>query len=509
MADHISSEYPSSAGPNVRSLKDFSPAPVVDSDGAESKRICIIGAGANGLGTLKVLADTPQVQSGLWTPIAYEEREDIGGIWLPSPPTGNPPASPLYDSLTTNIPHPIMAYASFDFPPSSALYPTAAAVQQYLLAYAAHFGLRRFVQFRTRVEEARWDAARAVWRVRLSTGEQRDFDFIVVANGHYRKPRYPAVPGLQKWLDEGRAIHSAWYRRPCDFAHHQKVLVVGGGPSAIDISTELRTVVPLLLHSVPSLTPIPGNFVFPDDTSTYRKVPRVAEYRDNGALVYVDGTTESGVDLVILGTGYETTFEFLPRLDETVPPVPPPLPSHLHNSTYHAFPLAKHLFPLQADFPPASIAFPGLPIRVAPFPLFEDQARAIVRVLADPTALDTTAEAVDIVARAQALVEEEGTADALRLAQVWFRFAQFEPFEYRAELNTFANGGEAWAAPKWELEVWDRKIDLRTEWNALVKAGQADVWVKDVGNGGQEEWVDLCYRLIKRFDERAADKAKL
>jgi ribulose 1,5-bisphosphate synthetase/thiazole synthase len=46
-----------------------------------SKRVCIIGAGANGLATLKVLAETHQVQSGQWSLVAFEERDNVGGTW--------------------------------------------------------------------------------------------------------------------------------------------------------------------------------------------------------------------------------------------------------------------------------------------------------------------------------------------------------------------------------------------------------------------------------------------
>lgn len=46
-----------------------------------TKRVCIVGAGANGLATLKVLAETRQVQSGQWSMVAFEERDNVGGIW--------------------------------------------------------------------------------------------------------------------------------------------------------------------------------------------------------------------------------------------------------------------------------------------------------------------------------------------------------------------------------------------------------------------------------------------
>ena len=61
--------------PNKRDLLNFLIDPRV------SKRVCIIGAGANGLATLKILAETRQVQSGQWKLVAFEQRDNVGGIW--------------------------------------------------------------------------------------------------------------------------------------------------------------------------------------------------------------------------------------------------------------------------------------------------------------------------------------------------------------------------------------------------------------------------------------------
>ncbi|KAI0261644.1 hypothetical protein BC834DRAFT_925444 [Gloeopeniophorella convolvens] len=459
----------------------------------EPKRICVIGAGANGLATLKVLAEAPQVQSGEWVLVAYEERENVGGIWYPSPPTGNPPVTPLYDSLTTNLPHLTMAFPSFAFPPETPLFPNAAAVQKYLEDYAAHFDLLRYVRFRTRVDMALWDADDKVWYVTLSTGETREYDFVVVSNGHYRKPRYPNAPGLKSWLNSGRAIHAAWYRNPCEYIKFKKVIVVGGALSALDICWDMGGVTPLpVLHSIPPTLYLTG-FSFPPDTPNYRKVARIEEYRDDGAVVLADGTTESDVDLVILATGYEISFPFLPQMKQGVPPLPPPLPGQLYNSTYHVFPLAHHLFPLQGPFPPTSIAFPGLPYRVAPFPVFEDQARAI-------------APAVDVVARTQLIMQEEETDDPLLIAKAWFRFATLEPFEYRAKLHAFA--GKPYSTPDWEVEFWEKKVLLRVEWKSIEESGQAEEWLRGVGANGPEDWIELCRKVIRQSEERNEEKTR-
>ncbi|THH11403.1 hypothetical protein EW146_g8056 [Bondarzewia mesenterica] len=474
-------------------MAEYLPNPLIDSDveaNTTEKRICIIGGGANGLATLKILAETPQVQSGQWKLIAFEERDNIGGIWLPAAPEGNPPSTPLYDSLTTNLPHLIMGYPSFPFPPETSLFPSSATVEKYLQDYATHFDLLHYIRLNTRVEETRWNISEQVWKVKLSSGELLDFDFVIAANGHYRLPRYPDTPGVNKWLDSGRAMHSAWYRRPQDIAHHQKVVVVGGGPSAIDISTDMRNV-GTVLHSVPGEAYL-EYYAYPPDADDYKKKVKIAEYKDNGDVLFEDGTTESNVDFAILATGYQFSFPFLPHQIHALPDPPPPLPTHLHNSSYHLFPLARHLFPLQADFPAHTMAHAQLP-----------------RVLADPSALDVPAEAVSVIERFQQLASEEGTDDPLRIAKAWLRFAPDEPFKYRAELNAFAKPGTEWRAPEWEIEFWDKRDTLRKEWKQAVKDGEGEELVKGVGKGGVEEWVDLCKKMLRRHEEREAQQAKL
>ena len=44
-------------------------------------RICIIGAGAAGLSALKIIKDSEMFQAGACTAVAFEAREDIGGVW--------------------------------------------------------------------------------------------------------------------------------------------------------------------------------------------------------------------------------------------------------------------------------------------------------------------------------------------------------------------------------------------------------------------------------------------
>ena len=51
---------------------------------------------------------------------SFDERR------VPAPlDTADPPLTPLYDSLTTNSPHPTMCFVELPFPSSTAVYPSA------------------------------------------------------------------------------------------------------------------------------------------------------------------------------------------------------------------------------------------------------------------------------------------------------------------------------------------------------------------------------------------------
>ena len=62
------------------------------------------------------------------------------------------------------------------------------------------------------------------------------FDAVVVANGHYSRPRFPSLPGADAF--PGLLMHSHNYRRPEGF-RGQTVVLVGASSSGVDIAEEL------------------------------------------------------------------------------------------------------------------------------------------------------------------------------------------------------------------------------------------------------------------------------
>jgi cation diffusion facilitator CzcD-associated flavoprotein CzcO len=131
-----------------------------------------------------------------------------------------------------------MWFAAMPFPSSTPVYPRAKVVEDYIDSFVSHFDLSLNIRLNTTVELVEREETNSFWRVRLSgpgyTSEWLRFDKVVVANGHYRFPRFPDIPGLGEWLAAGKATHSAWYRRPVDSGSLPLVEVSVG-----DIATEM------------------------------------------------------------------------------------------------------------------------------------------------------------------------------------------------------------------------------------------------------------------------------
>lgn len=405
-----------------------------------------------------------------------------------------------------------MSFAVFPFPPSTPVYPRAKVVENYLDSFVSHFDLSPNIRLNTSVERLERDEINSFWRVKVSgpgyDNEWLRFDKVVVANGHYRFPRFPNVPGLDEWLAVGKATHAAWYRRPVDSG--SILLVVGGGFSGRDISTEIAslpsTSVVYLSVTEPPLDP-PRNSQVQYRSRLMEFLPFDREGR--GKVRYEDGT-EDEIDSCILATGYKMVLPFLPNslMQASFPPAPiPPIPrDNLYNSTYHIFPLLKHLFPATDRYPPTSLAFPGLPFRVSPLPFVEAQSHAMVKLWISPGLLNVNAEIDAIVSRYKTLKGRLGE-DELQVAKRYFTFEPHEQFQYRDAFYTFAYGDdeetlERYLTPSWHEKMYINTSLLRAEWEDMERTGEAKEFVKGVGEVSRDEWEKLMYKLLERALEK-------
>lgn len=193
----------------------------------EGFKACIIGAGCSGFTMAKRLKDYGLAYD------CFEMSDDIGGNWYYQNPNK---LSSCYQSLHIDTSKYRLAFEDFPVPDDWPDFPHHSQLLQYFRDYVTHFGLRESITFNTKVDEAR-PLENDRWRVTLGSGETRDYDALLVCNGHHWDARMPDYPGDF----DGYQVHSHHYRDPFvpfDF-RGQKVMVVGGGNSAMDISSEL------------------------------------------------------------------------------------------------------------------------------------------------------------------------------------------------------------------------------------------------------------------------------
>jgi thioredoxin reductase len=200
---------------------------VVSSERAS--RVAIIGAGIAGLTTGKMLGDYGVDHT------CFESSDRIGGNWAFGNPNGH---SSAYRSLHIDTSKHQLSFKDFPMPEDYPDFPHHTQIKAYLDAYAEAFDLLDRIRFSTGVQHAEHHDDGG-WTLHLSDGTTHEADLLVVANGHHWDPRLPDFPGAFT----GTAIHSHAYidpRTPLDL-HDKRILIVGIGNSAADITVEVSS----------------------------------------------------------------------------------------------------------------------------------------------------------------------------------------------------------------------------------------------------------------------------
>ena len=187
----------------------------------------MIGAGVSGLTAVKSLGDWGIPHT------CFEASDDVGGNWYFRNPNGR---SSAYRSLHIDTSKNAISFEDFPMDARYPDFPHHSEIKQFLGEYAERFGLADRIRFNTAVEHAeRLDGGG--WRITTSDGAEHLFDALLVCNGHHWDPSYPEFPGNF----DGETLHSHHYIDPADplDLHNKRVLVVGIGNSAVDITSEL------------------------------------------------------------------------------------------------------------------------------------------------------------------------------------------------------------------------------------------------------------------------------
>ncbi len=193
----------------------------------DTPRTCVIGEGSTGIAVAKALHERDLDFD------AYELSDRVGGNWVFRNPNG---VSASYRSLHINTSRERMQFSDFPMPKSYPDFPRHDHIATYFDDYVDHFGFRERIRFGTGVEHVERSPDGA-FDVRLSDGETRRYDAVVVANGHHWDPRWPEPPFPGSESFEGEQIHSHSYEDESELAGRD-VVVLGMGNSAMDIAVD-------------------------------------------------------------------------------------------------------------------------------------------------------------------------------------------------------------------------------------------------------------------------------
>ncbi|XP_034673602.1 flavin-containing monooxygenase FMO GS-OX-like 9 [Vitis riparia] len=346
----------------------------------QSKHVCVIGAGPSGLVAARELRKEGH------SVVVIEQNHDIGGQWLYEPKVEGEEAlgkstflkvhSSIYDSLRLFSPREIMGFSDFPFVVKKGRdmrrFPGHRELLLYLQDFCEWFGLREMIRFKTRVEYVGMLDSDQVGRDLKWVVKSRDmesekvveevFDAVVVATGHYSKPRLPSIKGMDVW--KRKQMHSHIYRDPEPF-RKEVVVVVGNSLSGQDISMELVDVAKEIHLSAKSLEISEGLAKVISKHDSLHLHLEIESLHEDGRVVFVDGSWVMA-DTIIYCTGYSYAFPFLDTKgivgvdDDRVGP------------------LYEHTFPPSLA---PSLSFVGIPRKLIGFPFFESQAIWIAQLL--------------------------------------------------------------------------------------------------------------------------------
>ncbi|KAL4886411.1 hypothetical protein BJY04DRAFT_213179 [Aspergillus karnatakaensis] len=224
-------------------------------------------AGPSGLVMAKTL--THHFPPGTFEPVIFEKKDRIGGIWavdyppessLPNP-TSTQRKAFVSPHMRTNLSRFSVAFSDLSWETALGtknvpVFPRAWEVRRYLERYADVYGLEKYLRLGTRVLRTgrrkdgdghmgwgvEWAADQAPTSDDLKV-KKKEFDFLVVASGHFGTPSVPHIDGLG---DFPNRVHSSELQNPDDIQrllkrspNGGKLVVIGGSMSGVEAATSL------------------------------------------------------------------------------------------------------------------------------------------------------------------------------------------------------------------------------------------------------------------------------
>ncbi len=281
-----------------------------------TKRVAIVGAGPSGLALLRAFQSAAQKGADIPEIVCFETQDNWGGLWNYTWRTGvdeygEPVHCSMYRYLWSNGPKEGLEFADYSFEEhfgrQIASYPPRAVLFDYIEGRIEKAKVRDWIRFRTPVRHVAYSADSGKFTVTAhNLIEDREyseaFDHVVVASGHFSTPNVPDFKGFSSF--NGRVLHAHDFRDALEFKD-KDLLLIGTSYSAEDIGSQCWK------YGCKSVTvshrTAPMGYDWPDN---WQEVPLLEKVEGNTAT-FKDGTAKD-VDAIILCTGYQHHFPFLP-----------------------------------------------------------------------------------------------------------------------------------------------------------------------------------------------------
>lgn len=278
-------------------------------------RVAVIGAGPSGLAQLHAFEEARKKGAEVPEVVCFEKQGDWGGLWNYTWRTGldefgEPVHCSMYRYLWSNGPKECLEFADYGFDehfgrpiPS---FPPREVLFDYITGRAEKNDLRRFIEFNTTARWISYDDERdrfrvTVERLRDAVTRTEEFDYVIVATGHFSIPNAPRFEGFDSF--PGRILHAHDVRDAQEFAG-KDLLVMGSSYSAEDIALQCKK------YGCRSVTityrTAPMGFRWPEGID---EIPLLT-HLDGKTAHFQDGTVRD-VDAIILCTGYQHDFPFV------------------------------------------------------------------------------------------------------------------------------------------------------------------------------------------------------
>lgn len=247
-------------------------------------RIGIIGAGFGGLAAAIELK-----RVGHDDIVIFEKADEVGGVWREN----------TYPGAACDVPSPFYSFSFEPNPNWPKRFSPQPVILDYLKNVADKYDVRRHIRFGVEVAAAEYDEAGARWSVTLidGTGDStvEEVDVLVSAVGQLSRPRWPAVPGRERFT--GPSFHSAEWDHSVNLAG-KRVAVIGTGASAAQFIPAIQPEVGQLTvfqRSAPYILPRPDTTYTDTHKRLFGRVPATQLTERVGWYAFVESLSVAWV----------------------------------------------------------------------------------------------------------------------------------------------------------------------------------------------------------------------